>query len=98
MVLLCCCLAKSDSKDPLLLFYSGSIIILMQLSREVVVFCVERQNLIFKTNGTRGGCYFYPGITFPCETSQMRHLKTIQRSVPDYYSHLKHRLVSRISE
>lgn len=64
MVLLCCCLAQSDSKDPLLQFYSASIIVLMQLSREVVILCLERQNLMFKTYGTKGGCYFYPASLF----------------------------------
>ncbi|XP_030333451.1 sorting nexin-16 isoform X1 [Strigops habroptila] len=32
------------------------------LSREMVIFCLERQNLVFKINGTKGGCYFYPAL------------------------------------
>lgn len=30
----------------------------------MVIFCLERQNLMFKTNGTEGGCYSYAASLF----------------------------------
>lgn len=70
----------------------------MQLSREMFIFCLERQNLMFKIDGTKGGCLFLPCITFPCEAGQIRHCKTMQHAVPDYYSHLKNIFASGINE
>lgn len=81
MVLLCCCLAKSHSKYPLLHLYGAGIIILMQCSSEVI-FCLERQNLMFETNAEEDITLF--SIISPCEASQIRHFETISHSVPDY--------------